>query len=115
MTTRNQDIGANLEELYKGGAQEFPPIAQSFHSAGSILVTASATEPLSHHAELGLGSTGPSAGYNELKNAIASCCRNSGDVMDDVAAAIVKTAQNMAETDAEIRDAFLKAGGKLHG
>lgn len=115
MSTRKQDIGANLEELYKGGKQELPPIAKSFHDAASVLLGASAAGPLSHHAELGLGSSGPVAGYDDLKHAIASCCKSSGDVMTDVAAAIVTTAQNLAETDAEIRDAFIKAGGKLHG
>lgn len=110
---REQDMGANLEELYKGGTTELPPIAESFTSASSSLDGVNARAGFTRSEKIGLGATGPMAAFDSLVDALVSTTKKSGDVMNDVATNLVKTAQDFAQTDADIRDAFLKAGGKL--
>ena len=113
--TRGEKVGANLEELYKGGKTELPPIADSFAGAASTLAGLSTSRLFEHDSALGLGGSGPSSAFDSLCDAIVSSARKSGEVMQDVADAVVTTAQNLARTDDEYRRAFILAGGDLDG
>lgn len=106
-----QDMGASLEELEKAGLSELPPIAAAFTAASTALSGISTSGmfvsdgPFAHSS--------PQASFEALVSAMVDATRRSGSVLDDVAAALVTTARDFARTDAEIKAAFVAAGGTL--
>ena len=106
-------MGANLEELYKGGKSELPPIADAFLAASRSLGDVNARTGFTRPDGIGVGVTGPMAAFDSLVDALVSTTRKSGEVMNDVADNLVTTAQDFANTDDDIRRSFLAHGGEL--
>jgi hypothetical protein len=111
--SRAEDMGANLEELYKGGKVELPEVADQFTQAKDALGTVDAGTAFDRNVNLGLGASGPKTEFGSLVEALVKTLRETGDTMHDVATNLVITAQNFAKTDESVKAAFLKAGGKF--
>ncbi len=108
---REQDMGGSLEEIEKAGLTELPPIASSFRAASTAL---SGIRTSSMFVTGGpFGSNSPADAFGSFLDAMTATTRRSGNVLDDVAEALVTTARDFARTDADIRAAFEAAGGTL--
>ena len=106
-----QDMGASLEELEKAGREELPPIADAFTGASTALAGISSHGLFS--SEGPFAPNLPRTHFQSLVDALVTSTRRSGDVLSDVADALVTTARDFARTDDEIAAAFTDAGGTL--
>lgn len=109
----DSDLGANLEELYKAGNSEIPDIADAFASAASKFRMLSFGPSLQRDSSLGTGPTGCSSELAALAASLREAASGASTTMTTVAHNLLVTAQDLARTDADIKAAFLKAGGRL--
>ena len=107
------EVGAELAELYKKGRDDLPKVEDLFDSAGGKIYAITLGVALQRDASLGLGAQGC---YSEFNDALSSLKDRIGDVesqLDTVGINIMKTAQDMANVDAETSAAFKEHGGEL--
>lgn len=106
-----QEMGASLEELEKAGLVELPPIADSFTQASTALAGLAVSAMFDARGPFATSS--PKVHAEALADALVSATRKSGNVLDEVAQALVTTARDFARTDDDIAAAFTAAGGTL--
>jgi hypothetical protein len=117
-------MGGNLVELYHDGKVTLPHAADCFQEAVSALNRASAGSEFDRDPSimptvmgpvLNSSSTGPKTTFNNLVDILVSACKQNGHALDVIGSNLMVTAQDFAETDGDVKSAFLKQGGKLHG
>lgn len=108
---RKQMMGASLEELEKAGLQLMPPIAEAFSGASKALARIDVRGPFLDDGPFLWNS--PASSFESLSEEMVSATRKSGEVLDEVATSMVRTARDFARTDVEIAAAFKRAGGTL--
>lgn len=106
-----QDMGASLEELEKAGMVELPAIADAFTGASTALSGISTSGMFVNDGPFAQNC--PQTQFDSLIEAMTASTKRSGDVLDDVSAALVTTARDFAKTDADIKAAYVAAGGTL--
>lgn len=124
----DREVGANLAELYRKGTQVLPAVAAEFGTASGAIKGSDTWTPFTRSGGevyqnnpafpqgYGFGG-GPTNGPGDsFAAAIGALCGHIAamhDTLADCSTNIVKTAQDFARTDAEVRAAFIAEGGKL--
>lgn len=123
----DQEVGANLAELYRKGSVTLPGVAAEIGAARSSLGGADTWGPFVRSTGgmygdspivrfppgFGGEANGPGDAFATAIGALGGHLYELHRVLADCGPNIVATAQDYARTDAEIRAAFIAEGGKL--
>lgn len=110
---RGAEVGAELAELYKKGRDTLPLVSGSVKGAMNGVYGQYLYPELYRSGSLGLGTYGCHEDFANVRDSLGMLLSKLGTKLETCGENIMKTAQDLADVDAETEQAFKKHGGEL--